>query len=879
MLGQLRDRLASLWQRRRRELELDEEIAFHLSEETEARLAQGLGAEQSGLAARKDFGNVTLVRESTREAWGWGPPERLLQDARYALRTMRRAPGFSLVVVMTLALGIGANTAMFSLVNAILLRPLPYPDAERLVSVTGTYPRGAFAELRASAGSMQAAAYADAHGVSLSGIGEPVHLMATLVSADLFTVLGARPLLGRTFAAGEDQAGRAAVAILSHAVWEQRFARDPAIVGRVIVLDGGPHEVAGVMPADFHFPSPRTQIWLPLRIDPRDRGAFWAGDFMPVVARLRPGATREQARAEVRQIQSRLPALFPWPMPASWNADVSVVPLQEAVVGDARPRLLLLLAVVALVLLIACVNVANLLLARAVSRAKEIAVRCALGAGRRRIARQLLTESMVLALAGAAVGLAAAPAALGALTRLLPPDTPRLNEVQIDWIVLAFTAAVAVATGLAFGLAPALLGSRTALAAAMQAGGRSGAEAPRQRLRKALVVSEIALAALLVTAAGLFIRSFRALSSVDAGFAPEQLVTARIVPGPRLCSEAARCLAFYRELLDRVAAAPAVSGAALVNTLPLDGRVAKRSLIIDGRQAVVGESDPLVWLNVVSPEYLRLLGISVLAGRAFTDADLSGNPPVAMVSRATARRFWPDGAIGRRIRFAGEQHWHTIVGIVTDVRAYDLLQDVPGWMDGTAYVPYSPRATLEGGRIPAEMTLAVRTSADAAQVGAMVRERVGSLSREVPVGDVRTMRATIAAAIAARASVTTLVIAFAALALTLGVIGIYGVLSFLVSKRTREIGIRMALGAQRAEVFRSIMGEGARLAISGVALGLAVALIVMRVVAGELYGVGSADPVTYLAVAAVMAAATMGACAIPTYRATRVDALIALRQE
>ena len=463
MLRDLRHRAGALWQRRRKERELEEEIAFHLSEETDARREEGLDAEQARIAARRGFGNVTLVREATREAWGWGPPERLLQDVRYALRTMRRAPGFSAVAILTLALGIGANTAIFSLVNAILLQPLPYPEPDRLVSVTGTYPQGAFAELRASLSSVRLGAYADGYAVNLSGLGEPVRLVATRVSAELLTILGARPLSGRAFGAGEDLAGRHAVAILSQQLWERRFAADPGIVGRPIVIDGQPHEVVGVMPADFRFPSPRTEIWLPLRVDPRNQTTYWAGDFMPVVGRLEPGATVQRARADVQQIQQRLPALFPWPMPASWNAGVSVVPLQEAIVGDTRPRLLLLLGVVTLVLLIACANVANLALARAVSRAKEIAVRLALGASQRRIARQLLTESVVLSLAGAALGLAVAAQGLAALTRLLPADTPRLLEVQIDWVVLAFTAVMAIATGLAFGLDRLRSGARRSI--------------------------------------------------------------------------------------------------------------------------------------------------------------------------------------------------------------------------------------------------------------------------------------------------------------------------------------------------------------------------------------------------------------------------------
>jgi predicted permease len=700
------------------------------------------------------------------------------------------------------------------------------------------------------------------------------------VSAELLSLVGARPELGRTFFPGEDRPGGDGYVIVSHEVWEQRFLRDPAIIGRSIVLDGTTREVVGVMPADFRFPSSRTQVWIPLHCDPRNQTRFWAGDFMPVVGRLVPGATLEQARAEIRGFQARVPALFPWPMPPAWNADVSVIPLQSAIVGDVRPRLLMLLAVVGLVLLVACANVANLTLARAASRSREIGVRCALGAGQARIGRQLLTESLVLASIGGVLGLVVAVQGLAVLRKLLPRDTPRLDDVHLDWRVLAFTAVVVVATGLAFGVAPALQAARTDVAEAMKSGGRNAAAAVPQRLRSVLVVAEIAFAVLLVTAAGLFVRSFWSLTHVNAGFQPNRVVTARITPGPGFCEPAARCLAFYRALLDRMSASPGVSVASLVNTLPLDGRVAKRSLNVAGSSAVAREDAPLFWLNVVTPEYFRVMSVPLVAGRAFTDADLSGSPPVAIVPVTTARRFWPgESAIGKRVRFVGDTDWQTIVGVVGDVRAHTLRQDMPSWMEGVVYVPESSKATLEDGRIPPEMTIAMRTSADVAHVEAALDTAVWALSRDVPVSDVRTMESTVSDAVASPASMTMLVTGFASVALALGVVGIYGVLSFLVSRRTREIGIRMALGARRTEVFRSIMKEGAQLAAAGIALGLASAALATRAIAGELYGVAAVDPATYAGVAVVVILATLGACAVPTYRATRVDALTALRQD
>jgi predicted permease len=879
-LRQFGARLRSLWHRDRLESELDEEIRFHLSEEADERTATGLTSDEARLAARRDFGNATLVREATREVWGWGFAERLAQDVRYAARIMRRQPGFSAAAVLTLGLGIGANTAIFSLVNGILLRPLPYAEPERLVSVTGTYPRGAVVEMREWTRTMRVAAYADGHELNLAGLGEPIRLTSTLVSAELLSVLGAHPALGRTFQPGEDMAGRDNYVILSAAVWEERFARDPTVIGRAITLDGTSREVVGVMPSDFRFPSAKTQVWIPLHADPRTPATYWAGDFMPVVARLQPGVTLEQARADVRRFQAHVPSLFPWAMPASWNANVSVVPLQSGMVADVRARLLMLLGVVALVLLIACANVANLTLARAASRAKEIGVRCALGAGQRRIAGQLLTESVVLACAGGVLGLLVAVQGLASLKRLLPPDTPRLADVHVDWRVLAFTAALVVVTGLSFGLVPALHASRAALTESLRAGGRSVSSSVTQRLRHALVIAEIAFAVLLVIAAGLLVRSFWALSHVNAGFQPDHVITARLTPSQSFCSDDARCLAFYRQVLERIQASPGAGSAALVNTLPLDGRVAKRSLTLEGRSSPGVENSPLFWLTVITPEYFRVMSVPLLSGRTFTDADLSGNPPVAILPRATARRFWTDGsAIGKRIRFVGEAEWHTVVGIVEDVRAHDLTHDVPDWIVGTAYVPYSPKATLEDGRIPAEMTIAAVTTADASQFAAALRDIVAGLSQEIPVSDVQSMRATVADAVASPASVTTLFVAFAGVALALGVIGIYGVLSFLVSKRTREIGIRLALGAQRQDVFRSIMKEGAQLALAGIGVGMAAAVVVTRVLSQELYGIGPADPITYLAVAVITVIVTMAACSVPTYRAMRVDPVIALRQE
>ncbi|MGC2186000.1 MAG: ABC transporter permease [Terriglobales bacterium] len=804
----------------------------------------------------------------------------LLQDIRYALRQLQKNPGFTVVAVLTLALGIGGNTAVFSLVNGILLLPLPYHQPEQLVSVTGTYPKGALVAMREQMRTMDVAAYSEGHDMNLTGIGEPVRLTGASVSAELLSILGTRPALGRTFFAGEDSAGQDNFVVLSHALWQQRFGSDPSIVGRSVELEGESRQVLGVMPADFHFPSAKTQLWIPLRNDPRNPVAYWAGDFMPVVGRLRPGSTLQQARAEVRVFQSHVGALFPWKMPASWNADVSVVWLQNGMVADVRTRLLMLLAAVALVLLIACANVANLTLSRAASREKEISIRSALGAVPRRIARQLLTESVLLAALGGLLGLAFAAAGLSLLKVTLPADTPRLAGVQMDGRVLLFTGGLAILTGFIFGIAPALQTSRTAVAQSLNSGGRGATVSVSRHLRSSLAVAEVAFAVLLVTAAALLIRSFWTLSHVNPGFQSEHIVTARITPNESFCSDTARCLSFYRSVLDQVQSAPGVSGAALVNTLPLGGRVSKRSLEIENFVVPPAQTSPLFWLDVVTPEYFHVMDIPLLSGRWFTQSDASGNPPVAVVAAATARRFWGSAnPVGKHIRFVGEKEWRTVVGVVADVRAYDLQHSEPEFMQGTLYVPHSPKGTLEGGTLPAEMTIVVRTSWDEAQAGAMLSRVVTGLNQEAPVSEIRTMRAVMSEAVSTPASTTSLFVTFAALALVLGMVGIYGVLAFLVSKRTREIGIRIAMGAQRRDVLWLVMKEGARFSLIGIVLGLAAAVALTRLLSSELYGVSPMDPVTYAGVAAAMAMVTLLASYVPTRRAMRVDPLIALRGE
>ena len=804
----------------------------------------------------------------------------VMQDIRFGLRQLRASLGFTSVAAFTIALGIGANTAIFSLVSGILLRPLPYPRPAELVSVTGTYPKGAFSAMREQVRTMDVAAYAEGHEYNLTHVGNPVRLSGTPVSAEFFSVLGVRPQLGRTFVQGEDAAGSDRYVILSHELWEKRFGGNGNVIGRFIELEGTSREIVGVMPSDFHFPSPKTQVWVPLHNDPRNKVEYWADDFMPVIGRLHPGATLAQAGAEVRLFQSRVFALFPWEMPRSWNADAGVVGLRTGMVGDVRTRLLLLLGAVALVLLIACANVANLMLSRSATREKEMGIRAALGAAPRRIARQLLTESVLLSVIGAMLGFAIGGAGLSVLKAALPANTPRIEDVHLDWRVLLFTAGLAIATGLAFGLAPSLQSSKAALSDALNSAGRGAAASVSRRLRGSLAIAEVALSVMLVIAAGLLIRSFWALSHVDPGFRPERIVTARITPNQSFCSEIQRCLTFYRDVLDRVHSSPGVSDAALVNTLPLGGRVSKRSLQIEGFVGTNEEKMPLFWLDVVSPRYFHLMGIPLLAGRTFTSADETGNPGVAIVTAASAARYWPgQHAVGKHIRFSNEDEWRTVVGVMNDVRAYDLQHNTPEFMRGTVYVPYSPKATLEDGRVPADMTIVLQTSANDGQVSALLHRTVSSLSSEIPVSEVKTMRSVVQEAVATPASTTVLFSSFAAVALILGMVGIYGVLSFLVSKRRKEIGLRMALGARRQDILLLVMKEGATFALAGLVLGIVGALLLAKLLATQLYGVSSVDAVTYGGVAGLVSLVTMAACYIPARRAMQVDPLIALRYD
>jgi predicted permease len=662
-------------------------------------------------------------------------------------------------------------------------------------------------------------------------------------------------------------------------LWQQKFSSDPSIVGRSIALEGVSRQVVGVMPADFQFPSPKIQFWIPLHLDPNDVGIYWS-EFMPVFGRLRPGATLDQARAEASMFIPRIRTMFPWKMPANLWPVITAASLQESVVGDARTKLLLLLGAIGLVLLIACANVANLLLARAATRQKEIAVRAALGASRGRIFRQLLTESVLLAVCGGALGLAVAVKGLSLLEKILPADTPRLETIAINWHVLVFTAAIAILTGIVFGLAPALHSSKLDLTDSLK-GRRGTIAAGSHRLRRSFAVSEIALAFVLVIAAGLMIKSLWQLAHVDPGFRAESIATARITPSESFCLDFTRCTSFYSTLLEHVKALPGVTGAALVNVVPLDGREADVPVKVENYVIPPGGANPMLWENISTTDYLRLMGIPLFEGRSFTAADGGANAqPVVLVSQATARRLWPgQDPIGKHLKPAWLREWHTVVGLVGDVHEDQLTNRLPDYMTGEIYFPFGPGANLQPKHPPVQMTLLVRTSNSELDLAGILRPLISDLSQEIPVTEIHPLSAIVADSVSAPRSIMSLFAAFAVLALLLGGIGIYGVVSYSTAQRTSEIGLRMALGAQPKDVLRMVLRGGARLALTGVALGLLASLALTRLLTGLLYGVSATDPLVFGGVSVLLALVALAACYLPARRATTVDPLMALREE
>jgi putative ABC transport system permease protein len=710
--------------------------------------------------------------------------------------------------------------------------------------------------------------------MNLTGEGEPARVLGAHVTASFFPTLGVEPAIGRAFTSDEDQPGRDRVVVLSHNAWQQRFGADPDIAGREINLDGENHTVLGVMPPDFHLVFFNVEVWKPIAFTPGQMSDDRRGnEYLVAIGRINPGFTLEQVKAEMATIAARVIERFPersdFLVNAGWTA--TAVPLREQLFGDVRAPLLVLLSAVGLVLLIACANVANLLLARAAGREKEIAIRAALGAGRWRLARQLLTESVVLALAGGALGVLLAFWTLRALLTLVPAETqiPILNEISLSTPVLLFTLGLSVGTGVLFGLFPAWSAARTDLHESLKEGGRTSAGAGRHRLRSALVVSEVALALVLLVGAGLLLRSTRELLLVDPGFQPEQRLSFYTSLPVSSYPDGTQQVGFFRDLLPRIAALPGVRAAGAIHNLPFSGGSNTRSFRVEGYEAPEGESMPLGEPRIVSPDYRRAIGLRLLRGRDLEERDTAETPLVVLVDERMVRRFWPNqDPIGKRIGFGSTGDWREVVGVVNSVKYTGLEAEGREQI----YIPYT--------QMPREgMFVVVHTAGLPASVTNAVRAEVRALDANLPISDVKTMEQRLGDSVAIRRYAMFLLLGFSLLALVLAAVGLYGVISYAVSQRTHELGIRMALGAQRRDIFRLVVGQGMLLTSAGVGLGLVAAFALTRLMSSLLFGVSATDPLTFGGVALVLAGVAVLGCYLPARRATRVDPMLALRYE
>jgi putative ABC transport system permease protein len=815
-----------------------------------------------------------------------GFADTVLHDLRFGARTLRRNPGFAAVAILTLALGIGANAAIFSVINAVLLRPLPWRDSDGAVMIWSRWTafdktwvaEGEVLDYRRRSRTLaEVAAWSDGQ-VNLTGEGDPERVAAANVTANVFSTLGVAPMRGRTFAAQEDLPNGPDLVVLGYRLWERRYAADPSVVGRAIRIDGRPFQVVGIMPpgfvlpTDFHNPEP-TELWMPLQIDPAStdhgsHGLYAAG-------RLAPGATVQQAASELHGIARAMTneGLYP----AQMQFDTVVLSLTEEVVGPVKRALWLLFGAVAFLLLIACANVANLLLARAEGRQREIAVRVALGAGAPRVLRQLLTESLVLTLAATAFGLALAWAGVRVLAWWNPASIPRVAEVGVDLRVLAFTAAAALFTSVIFGLAPALRALRIDLVDALKDGGQGASSGGgRQRFRNTLVVVEMALAVVLLVGAGLMLRSLWALERVRLGFDPSNVLTMRVALPAAGYEKPEQVVLFYEQLLERVRRLPDVSSAAAVRSLPLGSTIGDFGLRVDGYVPPPGTNAKGDW-QIATDGYIETMGERLVRGRGITAADTTDAQLVALINEEMARRYWAgrDPIGGRfKVGMSAERPWVTVVGIVADVRH----NEITGIVKEKFYVPHRQWHKSTGFPIRS-MTLVVKAGRDPVSLAAPVRRTIRALDANLPVADVRTMEDVVSATLSTPRFTGVLLGLFALLALVLSAIGIYGVLSYVVSRRTREIGIRVAVGAGRGHVLRMVLGSGLALALAGVAIGVIAAAYASRLMRSLLHDVSPGDPLTFAAVATGLCLVAVVASAIPAWRATRVDPVIALKTE
>jgi predicted permease len=808
----------------------------------------------------------------------------LLQDLRYGARMLVKSPGFTLVVVLALALGIGANSAIFSVVNSVLLRPLAFNEPQRLMMVWGASRNGGGADrivlsvpdmqdLRSQSQTLEYVVPYYSSGTTFSSGEDAERIFGAVSTADLFPALGVKPLMGRVFTSEEDVPGGPSVVVISQNLWQRAFGSDPAIVGKEIKLGNKQTTVVGVMPASFRFPvqGERPDYWQPISTSPSYIANKEKRDTrsIRVIARLKPGVTREQANEELATISRRLEEQYP---DSNTGFAVSVTPLHEDLVGQVRPALLVILGAVGFVLLIACANVANLLLARAASRQKEIAIRTALGAGRLRIVRQLLTESLLLAVAGGGLGLLLATWGLDLLVAASPSDLPRVGEIGLDMKVLLFTGVVSIVTGILFGLAPALQASRLDLNESLKEGSRGSTEGLRRnRLRSLLVVSEIALSLVLLIGAGLLIRSFVSLLNTSPGFDADAVLTVDLPLSRSKYPEAGQQVNFVQQLLQRTSGVPGVASVAAVNILPLSGNGRESSFTIEGRPEPPQGQDPEAEASTITPDYFRAMGIPLMRGRAFNEGDKKDAPPVVIISDALARANFPgEDPLGKRLVIRDDMPAFEIVGIVGDIRHEKLETET------------QPEYYLSFYQMPErQVNLIVRAAsgAEPASLQMSVRNAIKGLDKDQLIWEMKTMKQWRAESVARRRFNMMLLGIFASLALLLAAVGIYGVMSYTVTQRTHEIGIRIALGAQTRDVVRMVVVQGMTLALVGVGAGLLAALGVTRVMSSLLYGVTATDALTFVAVTLGLTGLALVACLIPALRATRVDPMTALRYE
>jgi putative ABC transport system permease protein len=800
------------------------------------------------------------------------------QDLRYGARMLTKRPGFTLIAMITLALGIGANTAIFSIVNSTLLRPLAYPNAERLMTIwedhrarsgperEWTSPPG-FADWRDQARSFDHVVAFQNWQPTLTGQGEPEQLAGAQVSHDTFAMLGVAPALGRSFRPEEDQRGAESVVIISHGLWQRRFGADPSLAGRRISLNGESRVVIGVMPAGFKFPIiANADIWRPIQ-PALNTGCQRGCITIRVIARLKPDATEPQARAELNAIAARIEQQFP---DTNTKVGATLVPLHEFLVGPVKTQMLALLVAVAFVLLIACANVANLLLARSATREKEIAIRASLGAGQWRIARQLLSESLLLAVIGGAAGLLLSYLLVHLLVSFSPQGTPRLDEVGIDRRALGYTMAITVLTGLLFGSAPVWQLFKADLNQSLRDSGKGlqGTRSGRRGL-SALVVAETALALMLLVGAGLLIRSFIRLQRVDPGFDPRNVLTAVVALPQAVYPDRNQIAPFYSQLLERVGTLPGVQSAAAVSSLPLAGFDSDAGFVIEGRPAPQPDQRPVAWISSVSPGYFHTMGMRLIAGREFADRDRENAPKVVIISESAARRHFPnEDPIGMRIGNGRPDGWREIVGVTADVKHFGLNQDARV----SIFFPDRQQPARR-------MYIVARTATDPSSLSSALKGAVAAMDKDLAVSNIIPMEEITAQSIGQERFTLLLLGLFSALALLLAVAGIYGVMSYAVAQRTQEIGIRVALGAQTRNVLKLVITQGMVLVLAGVGIGLASALALTRFIRGLLFGVSATDPMTFVGVAALLALVALVACYVPARRASKVDPMVALRCE